>query len=117
QTDRFSPSRQSGVELLKIIAIFLIVVSHVVQTLWAENSSVPFQNYIIHLDCATTNLQYFVLTLFAHFGVWGNNIFFVSSAWFLGKSEVCKKRKMVTYVFRGAHLLFLPPYLIYTPQT
>lgn len=70
--------RRSGVELLKIIAIFLIVISHVTQSL--ENESL--QSGIIHLGQATTDIQILILTLLRQAGALGNNIFFISSAWF-----------------------------------
>ena len=85
--------RESGIELLKIAAIFLIVINHVVQTLCSENDYVPYQDYVLNLDTATTNAQYFVLMLFRHFGALGNTIFFVSSAWFLLHSTRFKKKK------------------------
>ena len=41
--------RDSGVELLKIIAVILIVISHVVLTLITENEYIPYSDYL--LDC------------------------------------------------------------------
>lgn len=86
-------TRESGIELLKIIAIFFIVISHVLQTLRAENTLMMSQDYVINLAYATTNIQYFILTLMSYFGVLGNNIFFICSAWFLLKSNSFKKKK------------------------
>ena len=85
--------RESGIELVKIIAIFLIVVSHVVMTLCAGNDYISYQDYVLNLYAATTNVQYFLLILFRHLGVLGNTVFFVSSAWFLLRSSRFKKRK------------------------
>ncbi|MCD8281968.1 MAG: hypothetical protein LUC22_01795 [Prevotella sp.] len=75
--------RLSGVELLKIAAMFMIVISHVVQTLHSENSLIPYDDYIVDLTHATRDIQQFTLTIFRYFGNIGNLIFFVCSAWFL----------------------------------
>lgn len=91
--DRQTTIRESGVELLKIIAIFLIVVSHVMKTLCNENPYIPYQDYVLDLSTATTNIQHFILMLFRCFGAWGNTIFFVCSAWFLLGSSKFKKQK------------------------
>ena len=56
--------RNSSVELLKIIAIFGIIISHVVQTL-AEIS--PFSNYsdyVLNIYQTTSNPLLFLLCLF-----------------------------------------------------
>lgn len=85
--------RDSGIELLKIIAIFLIVISHVVQTLTAENPNLSYNSYIVDISSATTDVQTIILLILRHFGVWGNSLFFVCSAWFLLKSTAYKKKK------------------------
>ena len=45
--------RDSGIEFLKISAVILIIISHVVQTVGTPNSYVPFQDYVVSLDTAT----------------------------------------------------------------
>lgn len=85
--------RESGIELLKIIAIILIVVSHVIQTLRNENQFITYSDYVLDLSTATTDIRNFVLILFSHFGALGNNIFFVCSAWFLLQSSRWNKKK------------------------
>ena len=74
--------RESNIELLKILALFLIVISHVTQTLgnMPNNSLIIDKGYFINVLTATNNLQFFVLILFRHFGALGNMIFFVCSA-------------------------------------
>lgn len=42
--------RKSGVELLKVIAIFLIVISHVTQTLSTSWNHIDYQDYVILLE-------------------------------------------------------------------
>lgn len=92
QTDR-QIDRQSGVELLKIIGIFLIVVSHVTQTLGSKNLGIPFQDYVILLGNATTDIQVIILNLLRQTGGLGNTIFFTCSAWFLvGKTSDARKK-------------------------
>ncbi len=81
-------ARDSGVELLKVIAIFLIVVSHVLQTLDGPMS----------LDRETADPWRFSLSFFRYTGFVGNMIFFVSSAWFLVDRDATAKRKLLRMV-------------------
>ena len=76
-------ARDSGIELLKILAIFLIVISHVAQTLTSENPYITYNGYIVDISHATTNIQHLILVCFRTFGPLGNSIFFVCSTWFL----------------------------------
>ena len=85
--------RESGIELLKIFAIFIIVISHTVQTLRSQNLDIPFQDYVYDVTYATTDIRSILFIIMSHFGAWGNTIFFVCSAWFLLKSDRYKKRK------------------------
>lgn len=85
--------RWSGIELLKIFAIFLIVISHIVQTLQSENLFIQYDDYILDLSVATTNFQHFILVLSGYFGVLGNSLFFICSAWFLLQSSKFNKHK------------------------
>ena len=82
--------RDSGIELLKIIAIFLIVINHVVQTLTTNGAYI---DHFIDVSKATLNIQTIVLLIFRHFGVLGNSLFFICSAWFLLKSSNNNKKK------------------------
>ncbi|MBR4544534.1 MAG: acyltransferase family protein [Oscillibacter sp.] len=87
--------RQSGVELLKILAIFLIVFNHVTQTLQVENLYIPYHDYVIGMpsDTGMTFLQ-FLLMSFRYSGTLGNHIFFFCSAWFLLDTNHGGTRKM-----------------------
>lgn len=87
--------RDSGIEFLKISAVILIIISHVVQTVGTPNSYVPFQDYVISLDTATQNVQRLIMTMLRYSGVLGNSIFFSCSAWFLLDSERSNKRKIL----------------------
>ena len=64
--------RNSSIELFKIIAILLIVISHVVQTLSEKNDAILHNDYIIDLNLATTNIQYLVLSILRYAGPWGD---------------------------------------------
>lgn len=78
------PARKSGVELLKILGVFLIVVSHVTQTLGANNAYVTFHEYSLGvIENATTNPVRLLMAGLLYGGVLGNNIFFFCSVWFL----------------------------------
>ncbi|MGN0383824.1 MAG: acyltransferase family protein [Eubacterium sp.] len=85
--------RESGIELFKIVAIFLIIISHVVLALCSKGQYTSYTDFVIDLSVATTSIQHFILILFYHFGVWGNTIFFVCSAWFLLNSSKFKIQK------------------------
>ena len=87
-------SRRSGIELLKIIAIFMIVISHVTQTLSSENIHYT-SDYVINITQATTSIQQLILSFIYHMGAQGNLIFFTCSAWFLLKSEKVNSKKIL----------------------
>lgn len=88
-----SSERNSGIELLKIFAILLVILSHVAQTLGEKNALVECQDYVLNLSIATTNLQQFVLVILRYSGALGNAIFFVCSAWFLLDSKKVNKKR------------------------
>ena len=71
-------ARKSSIELLKIIAMFFVVISHVTQTLgnnMALNSAgEPW--YLVNLFNATADVQTFILIVFRHLGQLGNKYFF-----------------------------------------
>ena len=90
-----SRMRDSGVELLKIIAIILIVISHVVLTLTTENEYIPYNDYLLDCTHATTNGTVLLLAVIRHFGALGNWIFFVASAWFLLDSTKASGKKIM----------------------
>ena len=79
--------RQSGVELLKLIAILLIIINHLTQT-WFDYSGTS-------LSVAGMNLSQFVLVFYRYFGTIGNLIFFTCSAWFLLDKQRTKKQKVL----------------------
>lgn len=88
--------RESGIELYKVIAIFLIVLSHVIQTLTEPNYVLGIgEGTFINIATATTNLNVLLLALFRICGALGNNMFFICSAWFLVNSKKMSLKKVV----------------------
>lgn len=62
--------RYSGIELLKIIAIICIVISHVSQTM-ADSNIMTLNNYkdcIINLQSTTNSVENFILSLTRYIG-------------------------------------------------
>lgn len=112
-TDR--QTRDSGIELLKIFAIFVIVINHTVQSLTNEAYNIPNNGFVIDISRATTNIQCILLQIFRHFGVLGNSVFFICSAWFLLKSKNWNKKKwlfMVIEIWVVSIVIFIITYII-----
>ena len=87
--------RESGIELYKVIAIFLIVLSHVIQTLTEPNYVLGIgEGTFINIATATTDLDVLLLALFRICGALGNNMFFICSAWFLVNSKKMSLKKV-----------------------
>ncbi len=86
--------RKSGVELLKIIAMFLIVLSHIMP--FGEN--IERATFFIDINSATENIQTLLLILFRHCGQIGNAIFVVCSAYFLIDSKKTKAEKIFNMI-------------------
>lgn len=87
--------RQSAIELLKVFAIFLIVINHVTQTLSDRNVYVPYADYVMDVSVASTNIRAIILSMMRCFGSNGNTIFFVCSAWFLIDSKKANYKKIL----------------------
>lgn len=85
--------RNSGIELVKIIGMILIVISHMTQTLCTPVTVIPDESYIVDLSAPTVNIQYLVLSILGYGGTIGNMLFFISSAWFLVDSKKVDKEK------------------------
>lgn len=93
--DATKTMRNSGIELLKVFGIFLIVVSHVLQTI-NLNVDIYYQGSILSLSLVTTDMQHLVLSILQYSGSIGNTIFFISSAWFLLDSEKFSGKKWIS---------------------
>lgn len=90
-------TRNSSIELLKIVAIFLIVVSHVSQTLIDNNTYVPWNDYLIPTT-ATTDISKLIVLIFRYLGPLGNAIFFICSAWFLIDNNKVNGKKILKMI-------------------
>lgn len=90
--------RDSGIELLKIIAIVLIVINHVTQTIMNENQLIVNSLPLLDLYYTTNNVQQLILSAFRTLGMIGNAIFFACSAWFLVGSSKSDKRKVFNMI-------------------
>lgn len=91
--------RNSGVDLLRILALILIVISHVTQTWGGGIVNSHFSTeYLIDFQNASTNIQYTMLAWFRSFGCQGNLIFFTCSAWFLLERDRVDPGKVVAII-------------------
>ncbi len=82
--------RKSGIEFLKIIAIFLIIVSHVLQSYSNTYNGV--------LNNTTLDYEYLCMIFIRHLGVLGNLIFIICSSWFLIGSKKDYKQKILKLI-------------------
>lgn len=85
-----SKSRNSSIELIKIIAILMIVLSHSIPV------NVP--NSLYALNIASADIQHLIANIFRYLGQVGNAIFVVSSAWFLVDSKKVNGKKLL-YIY------------------
>lgn len=92
-------TRNSGIELLKVIAMLCIVTGHTTGT-WDKEMLLPAYRYGIGL--ATTGIGKIFLNLLGYGGSFGNHIFFICSAWFLldrNKVDAKKITRMIATVW------------------
>lgn len=68
-TARSSAERFSGVELLKILAMLIIITSHVVQTIGSENTYTALNFDVVSLQSASNDMQQLVLSVMRMGGV------------------------------------------------
>ena len=86
--------RQSGIEGLRILALLFIIISHAILALGGFNGASVYGDvpFFISLATATTNVQVLIINIMIeNFGIIGNNIFFICSAWFLLDTLKTKK--------------------------
>lgn len=88
--------RNSSIELMKIIALFLVVLCHSLP-LYKFGGSTELDGFL-NLRQSTTILQELVLIIFSHLGQVGNALFIVPSAYFLLDSNEVKKNKIIQYI-------------------
>ncbi|MDD6401348.1 MAG: acyltransferase family protein, partial [Lachnospiraceae bacterium] len=111
--------RKSGIELLKIIAILLIVINHVTQTLGSINQVIGYKDYVLSLENATKDIQVIILILLRQTGSLGNSIFFVCSAWFLVEKKGDSKEKAFSLLSTVwvISIIFMCIYMIICPSS
>lgn len=93
-------TRNSNIELLKILALFLITIQHV---LTSTN---------INFECSTYDFPTVFLALFRYSGIVGNIIFVICSSWFLIDSKNSSKKKIFylvtdTFIISIIWLIFM----------
>lgn len=88
-------TRESSIELLKILAILMIVLCHTGISMTFAASGNADATWFYDVNALPNTLEKFVLTLFNYFGYLGNNIFFVCSAWFLLGKKKNRKVKIL----------------------
>lgn len=102
--DRTNNNNNNGVNLLKILSMFLIILFHTTQTIGNNGfglsniGDIPihYSYFAIDLRFSSADIQTIILNLFGNLGSIGNDIFFVCSAWYLcDKSYRFKKSKVI----------------------
>ena len=83
--------RNSGIELLKIFAVVIIVFSHAMPVPKGGGT----EQYYMDLSLATNSIQRLIIVLFRYGGQLGNDIFIISSAWFLLESRRMSLKKVL----------------------
>ena len=102
--DAISPGRDSSIELIRILAMAAIVLSHVTQTLQLPGGAghIGTIAYCLDFESASPDPTFWVLVGLRSLGCWGNSLFIICSAWFLCRSanvRVNKICKMLMDVF------------------
>jgi len=108
--------RNSSIELLKVMAIFIIIMSHITMDISVAKPIIN-NGYLLNLSHATTDIQQFVLTLFRYLGNTGNYIFFICSAWFLTDIQKVNYKKLFHMVAEvwSISVLFLAIAIVIIP--
>ena len=71
--------RESGIELLKLLAIALIVIFHMTQTLCGNYSELPgAEGSFVDLRSPISTPSDILMMLFRNFGALGNHLFFLA---------------------------------------
>ena len=89
--ENVNKERNTNIEVLKLLAILLIIIFHIVQTL-TDNPNVTKTFWVWN---ATEDVTTIILSIIRGFGVLGNSIFFMCSAYFLLNSKKSNKKKII----------------------
>lgn len=88
-------ARDSGIELLKIFAMMIIILYHVVQTLTYQKTN---GNPLFDFTMTGQGVTITTISTLLYNGTIGNSIFFACSAWFLVDSDKVNKRKILNMI-------------------
>lgn len=112
---KIKPTRNSAVEMAKIIGILLILLNHVVNALCYSNLEVD-TNYILDLSLPITGVTNMIILIITYFGCLGNLLFFTASAYYLSNRETCNYKKVLRMILDVwvISILWLIVALIYT---
>ena len=101
--------RSSGVELLRLVAVVMIVFSHSMP--WTTGAP---SGHLMNLGLATKSLQRLMIVFYQYGGQLGNAFFVVSSAWFLVGSRKVRLSKVLSIIADSFLIstLFLAAFLL-----
>lgn len=85
-------NRNSSIECVKLLGIFIIIISHVIITL---TGITELETGISDINVATRDVKTLLFSMLQYSGHIGNVIFFVCSAWFLVQSRTYDKKKIL----------------------
>lgn len=108
-------NRKTSIELLKIVAIFSIVICHVSNTLVMGSNSVNYSDYMVDLVNASRDFQKLTVAILSYLGTFGNTVFFICSAWFfLDDDKVSLKKwfRMFTEIWIVSVIILIISYII-----
>lgn len=88
-----SKKRNSSIEVLKILGLILIVLSHAVP-FYGDSTNISY----INLNLATKNIEEFIFIIFRNLGQIGNIIFIMCSSYFLIDSKKVNIKKIVQII-------------------
>ena len=93
-------NRKTGVELLKLFAIFAIMLNHVIETAGGQfhNENLPDGIHYVDIIHSTRDISILFLVILRHMGVLGNSLFFVCSAWFMLEKKDISIKQYFHYV-------------------
>ena len=93
--------RNSNIELVKILAIILIIIAHMADSVSSFHESADarlLSKFFIDKSLATTDINLFLINILCYFGRIGNTIFFLSTCYFLCDRKKTSLRKVVRIV-------------------
>lgn len=107
-------SRVSNIELLKVIAVFFILLSHSTPRyglLYPFNGVLPDGNvsYVIDPNVASLDLHNLIIQYLTSFGQIGNALFVICSSWFLYETGRVKRSK-VWFLISSTFLISISSY-------